>query len=100
MMQQELSVFLNREQTGKLTFNGPDDRYGFEYSQSWLKKKGFIISPHIRPQKNDSDTIKRFLSNLLPEGKWLEELSINNQISKSNIFGLIALIGTETTGAL
>jgi serine/threonine-protein kinase HipA len=44
--------------------------------------------------------VKRFLSNLLPEGKWLEELSVDNQISKSNIFGLIALIGAETTGAL
>jgi serine/threonine-protein kinase HipA len=40
------------------------------------------------------------LANLLPEGKWLEELSIDNQISKNNIFGLVALIGAETTGAL
>jgi serine/threonine-protein kinase HipA len=36
----------------------------------------------------------------LPEGKWLEELSVDRQISKNNIFSLIAAIGVETTGAL
>lgn len=99
-MPQTLSVLLNRTPVGTLTFNGREDHYGFEYHRSWLEKKKYCISPHVLPQENDSGKIKRFLSNLLPEGKWLEELSVNNQVSKSNIFGLIALLGTETAGAL
>lgn len=99
-MVETLSVFLNRTPLGVVTLEGTGDRYGLEYARSWLEGQGYAISPHLKPAEYDSDKVKRFLSNLLPEGKWLEELSIDNQISKSNIFGLIALIGAETTGAL
>lgn len=95
-----LSVFLNREPLGLATLEGQDDRYGLEYAASWLKGQGYAISPHLKPGECESEKVKRFLSNLLPEGKWLEELSVDNQISKNNVFGLIALIGAETTGAL
>lgn len=99
-MVQSLSVLLNMDSVGKLTFDGVNDEYSFEYKRSWLENNGYAISPHISEIEKNSEKIKRFLSNLLPEGKWLEELSVNNQISKSNIYGLIALIGKETTGAL
>lgn len=99
-MVETLSVFLNREPLGLVTLEGKGDRYGLAYAQSWLEGQGYAISPHLKPGECESEKVKRFLSNLLPEGKWLEELSVDNQISKSNIFGLIALIGAETTGAL
>ena len=99
-MAEALAVFLNRTPLGTITLEGKEDRYGLEYARSWLAGPGFSISPHLRPGECDSEKVKRFLSNLLPEGKWLEELSVDNQISKSNIFGLIALLGAETTGAL
>lgn len=99
-MSATLSVFLNRETLGTIIIEGKDDRYGLEYAQSWLEGRGFQISPHLKPGECESGKVKRFLSNLLPEGKWLEELSVDNQISKGNIFGLVALIGAETTGAL
>lgn len=99
-MAETLSVFLNRTPLGVVILEGTGDHYGLEYARSWLESQGYAISPHLKPAECDSDKVKRFLSNLLPEGKWLEELSIDNQISKSNIFGLIALIGAETTGAL
>lgn len=99
-MSEALSVFLNRVPLGSITFNGKEDRYGLAYAQSWLDGPGYPISPHLKPGKCEAEKVKRFLANLLPEGKWLEELSVGNQISKSNIFGLIALIGAETTGAL
>jgi serine/threonine-protein kinase HipA len=99
-MAETLSVFLNRQPLGVVTLEGTSDRYGLEYHHSWLEGQGYAISPHLRPGECDSEKVKRFLANLLPEGKWLEELSVDNQISKSNIFGLIALIGAETTGAL
>lgn len=67
---------------------------------SKLNGRWHAISPHLKPGECESRKVKRFLSNLLPEGKWLEELSVDNQISRSNVFGLVALIGAETTGAL
>jgi serine/threonine-protein kinase HipA len=99
-MVETLSVFLNREPLGLVTLEGKGDRYGLAYAQSWLEGRGYAISPHLKPGECESEKVKRFLSNLLPEGKWLEELSVDNRISKSNIFGLIALMGAETTGAL
>jgi len=99
-MPESLTVFLNRETLGLITLEGKGDRYGLEYAPTWLDNQGYAISPHLKPGECESGKVKRFLSNLLPEGKWLEELSVDNQISKSNIFGLIALIGAETTGAL
>ncbi|MEZ4599651.1 MAG: HipA domain-containing protein [Syntrophotaleaceae bacterium] len=99
-MEETLSVFLNREPLGLATLEGKTDRYGLEYASSWLDGQGYAVSPHLKPGECESEKVKRFLSNLLPEGKWLEELSIDNQISKSNVFALIALIGAETTGAL
>ncbi|MBW6513086.1 MAG: HipA domain-containing protein [Desulfuromonadaceae bacterium] len=99
-MTQTLSVFLNRAPLGRATLAGKDDRYGLEYAKSWLDGQGYAISPHLPPKGCESEKVKRFLSNLLPEGKWLEELSVDHQISRSNVFGLIALIGAETTGAL
>jgi serine/threonine-protein kinase HipA len=99
-MAETLSVFLNLEPLGRVTLEGKGDRYELEYAPSWLEGQGYAISPHLKPGECESEKVKRFLSNLLPEGKWLEELSVDNQISKSNIFGLIALIGAETTGAL
>jgi serine/threonine-protein kinase HipA len=99
-MAETLSVFLNREPLGLVTLEGKGDRYSLAYAQAWLEGGGYAISPHLKPGECESEKVKRFLSNLLPEGKWLEELSVGNRISKSNIFGLIALIGAETTGAL
>ncbi len=99
-MPQQLAVSLNREPLGTVTLDGKDERYELEYASSWLAGQKYSISPHLKPGACQSEQVKRFLSNLLPEGKWLEELSIDNQISKGNIFGLVALIGRETTGAL
>lgn len=99
-MAERLLVFLNSAPLGTVTLHGEEDRYGLEYASSWLAGQGYAISPHLKPGACQSEQVKRFLSNLLPEGKWLEELSLDNQISRGNIFGLVALIGAETTGAL
>ena len=99
-MTEKLAIFINQKHLGSLTLDGLNDRYGLVYDQDWSDKSGFSISPHLKQGDCKSNTVKRFLANLLPEGKWLEELSVNCQISKSNVFGLIAAIGLETTGAL
>jgi serine/threonine-protein kinase HipA len=100
MMAETLQVFLNRKHLGEISLEGADDRYGLAYSPSWLAEGGFPVSPHLKPDECRPEAVRRFLANLLPEGRWLEELSISTHISKSNTFGLIAAIGSETTGAL
>jgi len=95
-----LSVLLNREQLGFITLQPAEDRYDLEYDSSWLEGPGFAVSPHLKPGECRSEAVKNFLANLLPEGRWLEELSIDNQVSRNNIFGLVAILGAETAGAL
>jgi serine/threonine-protein kinase HipA len=99
-MRELLQVALNRAPVGHILFEAANDQYGLTYLQSWLDADGFPVSPHLISETAPAGSVKRFLANLLPEGRWLDELSINLQISKSNIFGLIAAIGAETTGAL
>ena len=99
-MSESLLVCLNRAPLGQLGFDGATDQYSLAYDQSWLDSGGYSISPHLPPETVPSEALKRFLANLLPEGRWLDELSLTQQISKANIFGLINAIGTETTGAL
>lgn len=99
-MTERLAVFIDRERLGSITVKGRGDNYRLTYDPNWLAAKGFAIFPHLQPGESEPEPLKRFLANLLPEGKWLEELSVDQQISKNNILGLIAAIGEETTGAL
>lgn len=99
-MSENLLVQLNHLPLGRLRFEGATDQYSLVYDQNWLDNAGFSISPHLLPESSPSEALKRFLANLLPEGRWLDELSLTQQISKANIFGLITAIGSETTGAL
>ncbi len=95
-MTEQLAVYMDQNRLGSITLDGHNDKYGLVYDPEWVEKSGFAISPHLKPGVCKSESVKRFLANLLPEGKWLEELSVNRQISKSNIFGLIAAIGNKS----
>lgn len=96
----ELEVKLNDLQIGILSIKGKDERYKFDYTSQW-KQTGYEISPHLTFDKNiTSGAIKRFLENLLPEGKGLDDLTSFTHISKNNIFGIIQAMGFETSGAL
>lgn len=99
-MAAHLTVNINRQHLGKITLEESGERYVLEYAPAWLDRAGFPVSPHLKPGTCASESIRRFLANLLPEGRWLEELTLSTHISRSNIFGLIAAIGAETTGAL
>ncbi len=99
-MTEHLAVYCDQQHLGTITLDGHNDRYGLVYAPAWQAQSGFAVSPHLLWGTVKAESVKRFLANLLPEGKWLEELSVDRQISKSNIFGLIAAIGAETTGAL
>jgi serine/threonine-protein kinase HipA len=93
-MTNNLYIKLNREPVGYIKHNPSDDTFAIE-----LYDKELQLSPHIT-SGSDSGPVKRFIMNLLPEGQGLEELSSMMHLSKSNVFGLIKAIGTETTGAL
>ncbi|BAF72556.1 HipA domain-containing protein [Sulfurovum sp. NBC37-1] len=96
----KLPVHLNNSAIGTLSIEGKDERYQFEYTDEW-KALGYEISPHLTfNEPISSGVIKRFLENLLPEGKGLDDLTSFTHISKNNIFGLIQTMGFETSGAL
>jgi len=79
---------------------GSDTDISLTYEPSWVEE-GFAISPYL-PLDGDFDhlAVRNYLQNLLPEGKGLEEITSNTTISKNNTFGLIRVIGEETSGAL
>jgi serine/threonine-protein kinase HipA len=96
----ELLVKLNELHIGTISIKGKDEIYSFEYTNEW-EQSGYEISPHLTFEKSiTSGVIKRFLENLLPEGKGLDDLTSFTHISKNNIFGLIQAMGFETSGAL
>lgn len=95
-----LEVNLNNMYVGSLSIDPKEDLYRFEYSDEW-KKSGYPISPHLPfDGEISSGALKRFLENLLPEGKGLDDLTAFTHISKHNIYALIKAIGFETSGAL
>ncbi len=79
---------------------GSETELVLTYEPNWIKE-GFAISPHL-PLNGEYDhrAVRNFLQNLLPEGKGLEEITSNTTISKNNTFGLIKIIGADTSGAL
>lgn len=96
----KLGIFCDSKQVGVLKFNVVDDEFSFEYTDYW-KENGFELSPYLKFETTiSSKVIRNFIENLLPEGQGREILSNFYHISKSNIFGLVGIIGKETTGAL
>jgi len=94
-----LRVSMQNELVGTLLID-KQQRYHFEYAQSWIDR-GFAISPHIPfDSETDSTTIKRFLENLVPEGEGLEDIASFAHISKNNTFAIMHTIGYDTAGAL
>jgi len=80
--------------------NREDENYQFEYSDEW-KQNGYAVSPHLQlNQQLKSGVIRRFLENLIPEGKGLEDITQFAHISKNNTFAIIKAIGYDTSGAL
>ncbi|HZV81946.1 MAG TPA: HipA domain-containing protein [Geobacteraceae bacterium] len=97
---ERLYIFIGQERLGEIRIIDAKGAMDLVYDPAWLSAGGFKISPHLQPDACRPESVRNFLSNLLPEGEWLEDLSRNAACSKANIFGLIAYIGTETTGAL
>ena len=87
---------------GEITLDARDDNYGFQYHDAWAKSAtGYYLAPAIplNDVPNSAGSVKRFLENLLPEGRALDIAAGMSQVSKSNIFALVGLLGKEPVGA-
>ncbi|WP_066152717.1 HipA domain-containing protein [Aliarcobacter cryaerophilus] len=99
-MKHNINIFCNNEKVGIIEIDLNSNNVELIYDENW-KNIGFELSPHLKFDKSiDSNSIKKFVNNLLPEGNGLDAISIILQISKANKFGLLEAIGNETAGAL
>lgn len=98
-----LAVFDGAARVGSLAYESLEERFSFVYDPGWpATDTSYSISPHI-PMLGEpaaTGTVRRFLENLLPEGRALDIVSTTHQVSKNNIYGLIRELGGETSGAL
>lgn len=81
-----------------------NDRWSLVYDAHWVAKPdAFPLSPALPFQPSAAGhavgAVKRFVENLLPEGRALDITATTYRVSKSNIYALISALGTETTGA-
>lgn len=99
-MTHNINIFCNSNYVGFIEIDLESNNARLNYDDNW-KKVGFELSPHLKFDVNiKENSVKKFISNLLPEGKGLEFISSFFQISKANQFALIEAIGVETAGAI
>lgn len=97
-----LNVFCADQHVGTLDFDTAADRIDFQYHPQWLVHKNrFQLSPHLPFEGGISPVaVRRFIDNLLPEGRALDIVSSFTNVQKTNLFGLIRVLGRDTAGAL
>lgn len=97
-----LQVFRSQDLVGKLRLDPSTDELSFQYATDWAAQpNAFQLSPAIRFEQAAAPvTVRRFIQNLLPEGQALDTAAAYNNVSKSNVFGLIHALGGESAGAL
>lgn len=97
-----LSVFAGQAWVATLEFHPESDTFSLTYNALWCAHpRAYALSPHLPLEGGaSSSVIRRFLENLLPEGRALDIASVHSNIQKNNIFGLIRFLGQETAGAL
>ena len=99
----QLSVFDANIHIGMVTYEPLDERFSFEYANEWRDFDGaYPLSPHFPLAGGDTaqGSVRRFIENLLPEGRALDIVSLTHQVARNNVFGLIRELGRETAGAL
>ncbi|SEL31890.1 serine/threonine-protein kinase HipA [Roseateles sp. YR242] len=103
-MPHALNLWADGQSVASLGYASLDDRWSLDYDPDWVKMPtSFPLSPAL-PLEPPVDgyaagAVKRFVDNLLPEGRALDITATTYKVSKSNIYALISALGTETTGA-
>ena len=104
-MTHALHVWAGDAKVAAIEHEGRDDRWSLRYAEPWLADaQSYPLSPALPLARPDTDhasaSIKRFIEHLLPEGRALDVAVAYNGLAKTNVFGLIWALGTETAGAL
>eukprot|EP01137_Pigoraptor_chileana_P012823 Opistho-2@65613 len=99
-----LTLWADGQKVATLGYEPLNDRWSLDYEADWIAAPGaFPLSPALpfQPSVNGYavGAVKRFVENLLPEGRALDITATTYRVSKSNIYALIGALGTETTGA-
>ncbi len=103
-----LNAWAAGRRVGTLIYDGATGRFAFEYVPEWVASgTAFPLSPALplqRPQEvrdeHHSVSVRRFFENLLPEGKALDDAVAAHRLSKANLYGLLRVLGRESTGAI
>ena len=102
MSTHQLSLWHHQQRVATLSHQPMSDEWGLVYDPTWQASAGaFALSPGLPlgVESHPSATIRRFIENLLPEGRALDIAASVKGVAKSNIYGLIHALGAETTGA-
>jgi serine/threonine-protein kinase HipA len=102
MSTHQLSLWHHQQRVATLSHQPMSDEWGLVYDPTWQASAGaFALSPGLPlgVASHPSATIRRFIENLLPEGRALDIAASVKGVAKSNIYGLIHALGAETTGA-
>jgi len=92
-----LSVYWSDEHVGTLHRTDP---LSFAYARAWLDKAAAPLHPHIPLAEGTIATpaVHAFFENLLPEADQRRIIGLKHQVS--SVFGLLALMGGDTAGAI
>ncbi|WP_164963936.1 HipA domain-containing protein [Rubrivivax sp. JA1026] len=104
-MTHALHVWADETRVATVEHEGRDDRWSLSYAEPWVADaRSYPLSPALPltrpPADYPSASIKRFIEHLLPEGRALDVAVAYNGLARTNVFGLIWALGTETAGAL
>ncbi len=99
-----LKLWADGQKVATLSYEARNDRWSLDYEADWVAAPtAFPLSPALPFQPLAGDqavgAVKRFVENLLPEGRALDMAATTFRVSKSNIYALIHALGAETTGA-
>jgi len=103
-----LDAWADGRRMGTLVYHDDTGRFAFDYAADWtVSGSAFPLSPALplrRPQEagdeHHSVSVRRFFENLLPEGKALDDAVAAHRLSKANLYGLLLVLGRESTGAI
>jgi serine/threonine-protein kinase HipA len=78
-----------------------NESWSLAYTADWRSdRQAIALSPALQLHAEcSSASIRRFIENLLPEGRALDIVASAQGVAKSNVYGLIRALGAETTGA-
>ncbi|MBU1653248.1 MAG: HipA domain-containing protein [Gammaproteobacteria bacterium] len=108
MSTHRLHAWANGWRMGTLAYHDDTWRFAFDYVPKWVVSwSAFPLSPALpfnRPAEVSGDhhsvSVRRFFENLLPEGKALDDAVAAHRLSKANLYGLLLVLGRESTGAI